>query len=952
MPYPLDRADRLPRPTRYRAAVRAGSRRRHRGRHPRVRLPRGRARHPSRHARRPARGPVGRPRSTRPCASAPSAGESIYELDEELVRELEPDLIVTQALCHVCAVSHDEVRRCRGHAARAAARDLAGSEDLRRDARRRSHDRAGDGHEGRGARPHRAHGAAGRHHPPGRARRRRGRAWPRSSGSTRSSSPGTGRRSSSRWPVARTSLGLRRRAVRAVDVGAGRRVAAGRRRRHAVRLRRRARARRGRGARRRSCGRWARSASSRSTRRRTSRGPARASSTASSCWRTSCTPTACRARRPRRSRSSSSTPAPTVLYLHSSAGRYGADRQLALLATGLDPARYRPLVVLRDRRRAARGPAGRRRRGARAPARGPAARADVAGGLARVAGTLARRRRRPRRGWRAARGVAIVHTNTSVTLGGARRRAGRPLPHVWHVREIYAGFERWWPALPPAAADAPTRSRASSERPPRSSAAPPRAGAPRRAAARARRARARRGARRARPPGGSVRLRDPRPDLDVEGPGRPRPRARATRCSPTAGRSRSSPATPWPGEERRLRELRELARALGVDRSRALRRVPRDVEQRLRRSRRRRRALDPARSVAQRRARGRGRRAAASSPRPRRPAGDLRATARPASSSRPATPARSPPRSPRSRRPGPRERLAPRRRRRARALRPGAAARATQALYDEESIERRYESHGPSPTIACSSRSRSATSARRRAGRSSGPGSTTRSSATPDRPPDRCPARRRHGTAARARRPPGVLADSARLLQSPTSRAGARAHCTPRTARARRCSALEDRFDAGSGSKGGAGSTLDMLPGHQPLHAAYNLTGVPGWERPRVPVRPGAGEGLTSTRYLDIDDDTRRARRGLVRRGARRASPSCSSDGRRYLVGDRFSAADLAFAALCAPLIVPPEYGTPLPQPDVMPEAMAARVLAWRDHPAGRFALRLFADQRRAVVSV
>ncbi|MGH2900917.1 MAG: cobalamin-binding protein [Solirubrobacteraceae bacterium] len=38
------------------------------------------------------------------------AGESIYALDEELVRELEPDLIVTQALCHVCAVSVDEVR--------------------------------------------------------------------------------------------------------------------------------------------------------------------------------------------------------------------------------------------------------------------------------------------------------------------------------------------------------------------------------------------------------------------------------------------------------------------------------------------------------------------------------------------------------------------------------------------------------------------------------------------------------------------------------------------------------------------------------------------------------------------------------------------------------------------------------------------------------------------------
>ena len=37
------------------------------------------------------------------------AGDAIYELDEGLLRELEPDLIVTQALCPVCAVSYDEV---------------------------------------------------------------------------------------------------------------------------------------------------------------------------------------------------------------------------------------------------------------------------------------------------------------------------------------------------------------------------------------------------------------------------------------------------------------------------------------------------------------------------------------------------------------------------------------------------------------------------------------------------------------------------------------------------------------------------------------------------------------------------------------------------------------------------------------------------------------------------
>jgi glycosyltransferase involved in cell wall biosynthesis len=44
------------------------------------------------------------------------------------------------------------------------------------------------------------------------------------------------------------------------------------------------------------------------------------------------------------------------------------------------------------------------------------------------------------------RGVALVHTNTSVTLGGAAAARLAGVPHVWHVREIYAGFERWWPA--------------------------------------------------------------------------------------------------------------------------------------------------------------------------------------------------------------------------------------------------------------------------------------------------------------------------------------------------------------------------------------------------------------------------------------------------------------------------------------------------------------------------
>jgi iron complex transport system substrate-binding protein len=41
-------------------------------------------------------------------------GEAIYELDADRLHELEPDLIVTQELCPVCAVSIDDVRAVAG----------------------------------------------------------------------------------------------------------------------------------------------------------------------------------------------------------------------------------------------------------------------------------------------------------------------------------------------------------------------------------------------------------------------------------------------------------------------------------------------------------------------------------------------------------------------------------------------------------------------------------------------------------------------------------------------------------------------------------------------------------------------------------------------------------------------------------------------------------------------
>jgi glutathione S-transferase len=67
------------------------------------------------------------------------------------------------------------------------------------------------------------------------------------------------------------------------------------------------------------------------------------------------------------------------------------------------------------------------------------------------------------------------------------------------------------------------------------------------------------------------------------------------------------------------------------------------------------------------------------------------------------------------------------------------------------------------------------------------------------------------------------------------------------------------------------------------------------------------------------------------------------ADGRKHLCGERFTAADLTFAALSAAVVVPPVYGVPLPQPDVLPAPTRELVERAREHPAGRYALGLFA---------
>lgn len=127
----------------------------------------------------------------------------------------------------------------------------------------------------------------------------------------------------------------------------------------------------------------------------------------------------------------------TVLFLHSSAGLYGADRALLTMAAGLDPDRWRPLVVLPEQGEL--GPA-LQDAGVEVVVRPLAVlrRGEVGpGGLL----ALARRARADRIELGALareREAAVVHSNTSVIVAGQAIARAAGAAHLMHMREIYA----------------------------------------------------------------------------------------------------------------------------------------------------------------------------------------------------------------------------------------------------------------------------------------------------------------------------------------------------------------------------------------------------------------------------------------------------------------------------------------------------------------------------------
>jgi glutathione S-transferase len=190
-----------------------------------------------------------------------------------------------------------------------------------------------------------------------------------------------------------------------------------------------------------------------------------------------------------------------------------------------------------------------------------------------------------------------------------------------------------------------------------------------------------------------------------------------------------------------------------------------------------------------------------------------------------------------------------------------------------------------------------------------------------------------------------VLGESAEILAYADARAPAESRLYPvEPAAAAEVRMLERDFDERLGPQGRLWMYY-RLRGRRDLAFGYGCTGVPDWERRLLPLLYSVmSRGID--RFLGITPATAKEAESDVR-AAFDAVGERLGDGRRYLCGDRFTAADLTFSALAAAVLMPPEYGVPLPQPDELPGPAAALVRELREHPAGAHALAMFREERR-----
>jgi glutathione S-transferase len=98
-------------------------------------------------------------------------------------------------------------------------------------------------------------------------------------------------------------------------------------------------------------------------------------------------------------------------------------------------------------------------------------------------------------------------------------------------------------------------------------------------------------------------------------------------------------------------------------------------------------------------------------------------------------------------------------------------------------------------------------------------------------------------------------------------------------------------------------------------------------------------------RSMKLGKEDLEAAPGIVRAYFDEVAERIADGGR--IVGDSITAADISFASMASPAVLPPEgYPVRMPQPDDFPDDVAKIIEELRAHPAGEYALRLYREER------